>query len=204
MFNSVTLCTIACQAPLSMKFSRQEYWSRIAVSFSRGSSQPRDWTHGSGDSCIDKWVLYHWATWEVLSFTTCIQSAINFYQLKQNFQIIILESALSGIFLLLSLIQILIKESSGGLSNIIHISLKSVFYIAEQICDQNEYWLWLFPASNASKVPVHAHASQFDKSLSLYRKTISCLQAPFLHSLPSISLWQCQFTYHSSLKTWPR
>ena len=61
------------------------------------------------------------------------------------------------------------KESSGGISNIIHISLKSVFYIAEQICDQNEYWLWLFPASNASKVPVHAHASQFDKSLSLQK-----------------------------------
>ena len=82
-----TLWTIACQAPLSMEFSRQEYWSTVAVSFSKGSSQPRDRTHGSGDSYIDKWVLYHWATWEVLSFTTCIQSAINFYQLKQNFHI---------------------------------------------------------------------------------------------------------------------
>ena len=35
--------TIACQAPLSMAFSRPEYWS-VAVPFSRGSSQPRDWT----------------------------------------------------------------------------------------------------------------------------------------------------------------
>ena len=25
----VTLCTVACQAPLSMGFSRQEYWSRL-------------------------------------------------------------------------------------------------------------------------------------------------------------------------------
>ena len=33
---------IAHQAPLSMGFSRQEYWR-----FSRGSSQPRDWTQVS-------------------------------------------------------------------------------------------------------------------------------------------------------------
>ena len=33
----------------------------IAVSFSRGSSGPRDQTQAS---CIGKWSLYHWATWE--------------------------------------------------------------------------------------------------------------------------------------------
>ena len=38
--------TVAHQAPPSMEFSRQEYWS-IAISFSRGSSQPRDQTHVS-------------------------------------------------------------------------------------------------------------------------------------------------------------
>ena len=27
----VTLCTVCCQAPLSMGFSRQEYWSRWPV-----------------------------------------------------------------------------------------------------------------------------------------------------------------------------
>ena len=30
--------TVGHQAPLSVGFSRQEYWSRVAVSFSRGSS----------------------------------------------------------------------------------------------------------------------------------------------------------------------
>ena len=30
--------TVAHQAPLSMGFSRQEYWSGFAISFSRGSS----------------------------------------------------------------------------------------------------------------------------------------------------------------------
>ena len=37
-----TSWTVGHQAPLSMGFSRQEYWS-VALSSSRGSSQPRDW-----------------------------------------------------------------------------------------------------------------------------------------------------------------
>ena len=40
MSNYVTPWIVARQAPLSMKFSRQEYWSGVAISFSRGSSQP--------------------------------------------------------------------------------------------------------------------------------------------------------------------
>ena len=35
---------IAHQAPPAMGFSRQEYWSGVAMSFSRGSSRPRDRT----------------------------------------------------------------------------------------------------------------------------------------------------------------
>ena len=38
----VTLWTAACQAPLSMGFSKQEYW--VAMPSSKGSSQPRDRT----------------------------------------------------------------------------------------------------------------------------------------------------------------
>ena len=33
----------------------------VAISFFRRYAQPREWTHVS---CIDRWVLYHWATWE--------------------------------------------------------------------------------------------------------------------------------------------
>ena len=36
------------------------------ISFSRGSSWPRDWTCGS---CIDRWILYHWTTWKAHSYT---------------------------------------------------------------------------------------------------------------------------------------
>ena len=36
----------------------------IAISFSRGSSQPRDWTCISCASCTGGLILYHYATWE--------------------------------------------------------------------------------------------------------------------------------------------
>ena len=54
VWSFVTPWTVALQAPLPMELSRQEYWS--------GSSRPRDWTR----SCIGRWILYHWATWEAL------------------------------------------------------------------------------------------------------------------------------------------
>ena len=45
-----TLCdpwTVAHQAPPSMGFYRQEYWSGVPFAFSRGSSRPRDRTQVS-------------------------------------------------------------------------------------------------------------------------------------------------------------
>ena len=36
----------------------------VAISFSRGSSWPRDRTHVSYISCIGSPILYHWPTWE--------------------------------------------------------------------------------------------------------------------------------------------
>ena len=47
------------QAPRSKGFSRQEYWNGFAISFSRGSSQPRDKTC---ISYIVRQTLYPWAT----------------------------------------------------------------------------------------------------------------------------------------------
>ena len=59
----VTPWTVVSQTPLSMAFSRQKNW-QVAISYSKGSSWPRDRTHISCISCIDRWILYHWATWE--------------------------------------------------------------------------------------------------------------------------------------------
>ena len=52
-----TLWTIVYQAPLSMGFSRQEYWSRLPRP--GGSFRPRDRTHISFVSCISRPVLYN-------------------------------------------------------------------------------------------------------------------------------------------------
>ena len=54
-----TLWTVACQAPLSMEFSRQEYRSGVAVPFSRASYQPRDQTQESKPGLLHcRWILY--------------------------------------------------------------------------------------------------------------------------------------------------
>ena len=52
---------VTCQAPLSIGFSRQEYWSDFAISFSRASFQPRIWTW---ISCVAGRFFTDWATRE--------------------------------------------------------------------------------------------------------------------------------------------
>ena len=58
----VTPWAIAHLAPLSMRFPKQEYWTKLPF-FLRGSSWPRDQTH---ISCIGRRILYHSDTWQVL------------------------------------------------------------------------------------------------------------------------------------------
>ena len=36
----------------------------VAITYSRGSSRPRDQIHVSCISCTGRWIIYHWATWE--------------------------------------------------------------------------------------------------------------------------------------------
>ena len=69
----VTPWTIARQAPLSMGFSRQEYWSIVSIAMpsSRGSSQPRVRTCYSCDSSAlqaDSLPLSHWE----VHFSLCV------------------------------------------------------------------------------------------------------------------------------------
>ena len=56
---SVTPWSVALQAPLSMRFSIQEYWSGLLCPSPGGSSQPRDWTWVS---CIAGRFFTVWAT----------------------------------------------------------------------------------------------------------------------------------------------
>ena len=54
------------QAPLSMGFPMQKYWRGLAIFSSRGSSSPRDQTRVSCGPCIDRQIVYHWATSDTL------------------------------------------------------------------------------------------------------------------------------------------
>ena len=47
----VTPWTVSCHAPLSIKIFKQEYWSGLPFSSSRGSSLPRDRSWGKGKFC---------------------------------------------------------------------------------------------------------------------------------------------------------
>ena len=60
-----TPLTVVHQAPLSMGFSRQEYWSGVAISFSRGSCWSRDQTCVS---CIAGGFFHCWASREAHPF----------------------------------------------------------------------------------------------------------------------------------------
>ena len=65
----LTLCNpMDCSPPGSSihSISQARLLKWVAISFSRGSFRPRDWTHGSCISCIGRGILYHWATWEGL------------------------------------------------------------------------------------------------------------------------------------------
>ena len=48
----VTLWTADCQPSRSMQFRQEEYWSGVAISFSKGSSWPKDQTFISRVACI--------------------------------------------------------------------------------------------------------------------------------------------------------
>ena len=65
--------TVARQAPLSMGFPRQEYWSGVPFPYSRGSFWPRDQTWGSW---IGRWILYYWAIRETHLIKLCLYYVI--------------------------------------------------------------------------------------------------------------------------------
>ena len=55
-----------CRLPGSSVYgiSQARILEWVAIPFSRGCSWPRDQTPVPCVSCIGRWILYHWATWE--------------------------------------------------------------------------------------------------------------------------------------------
>ena len=62
----MTPWTVACQAPLSMGFFQAGILEWVAISFFKGSSEPRDQTRTTNVSCIGRRILYLWATRKLL------------------------------------------------------------------------------------------------------------------------------------------
>ena len=71
----VTPWTVAHQALLSMRFSRQEYWSGLPF------PPPWDRTLISSISCIGRQILYHWVTKEALKSLSIYRKAAKIVQL---------------------------------------------------------------------------------------------------------------------------
>ena len=61
-----TLWTAAYQAPLSMEFSRQEYWSGLPFPPPENLPNPQDWTHVSLSPALVGGFFTTGATWEAL------------------------------------------------------------------------------------------------------------------------------------------
>ena len=53
----------------------------VAMPFSRGSSQPRDWTRISHTGNL---ILYHWATRELSPYFQCLFSSVQFSSVTQS------------------------------------------------------------------------------------------------------------------------
>ena len=51
--------TVACQIPLPMEFSRQEYWSGVSFPTPTDHPNPGIKLNISYISCFDKCILYH-------------------------------------------------------------------------------------------------------------------------------------------------
>ena len=69
----VTPWTVGCQAPLSMGLPRRRILERVAVTFSRESSRPRDLTQVSSVSCTGRWALYQLSPGRYVS--TCLSQS---------------------------------------------------------------------------------------------------------------------------------
>ena len=61
------LWTVAHQTPLSVKFSRQEYWSELSFLSPGELSDPGIKPVSLVSPCIGRWILYHCTTWEAFT-----------------------------------------------------------------------------------------------------------------------------------------
>ena len=66
--NSVTPWTVTPPGSSIHGIHQARILEWVAISYSRRSSRPRNWTHVSCIPCIGRQILYHCTTWEALCF----------------------------------------------------------------------------------------------------------------------------------------
>ena len=90
----VTPWTVACQAPLSLGFFPTRILEWVAMSSSRASSWPRDWTHVTYISCTAGRFFCYWATgetwysiWKMLKSLSKMLDLINEFSKVERYKI---------------------------------------------------------------------------------------------------------------------
>ena len=68
--------TVAHQAPLSMGFSRQEYWSGLPFPSPGDLSDPGIESTSHYVSCTGRRVLYSWATWDTQASSPLVKKTV--------------------------------------------------------------------------------------------------------------------------------
>ena len=101
----------------------------MAISFSKGSSRPRNQIHVSCVSWIGRWILYHWATWDsnVAKFSKC-----SLFFLPHRHELTSCLESSSGIKYLLG--QYLLTDSQGTRSTIFNSRLSPLRLSAPSPC----------------------------------------------------------------------
>ena len=71
----VTLWTVACQAPLSMRILQARILEWVAMPYCRVLPNPGIEPMSLTSSALaGRWVLYHWCSWDHLPNNTCIRT----------------------------------------------------------------------------------------------------------------------------------
>ena len=85
-----TLWTIVHQAPLSVGFSRQEYWSALPCPLPGDLPNPgiEHLPHLSNITCIGMWVLYHWCHLGSPPWYITLYKTSGFFQISPHFPLV--------------------------------------------------------------------------------------------------------------------
>ena len=136
----------------------------VAISFSRGSSRLRDWTHVS---CIGGWILYQWATREAhlfvkyLAIIPVAQMGVNCSFTRQSPYLILLVSN-SFYFSCLPQFELGYMRTKD-VSGVFYLGMTYIFVecikIAQEILETPLHWSLIFISQQQPKISSRLHGN---------------------------------------------